>query len=176
MGIREKDRYALFCKMINILDEGFSYIAEYDSLLHDYNGVILFQAESQIIKAVGNKPGITASELSRIFNKTKSACSQLIRKLKKKGWIRQEINETNNREYKLYLTDEGKVIYVNHQQFEKSCYARTFQMLNEFSEEDMSIYIKVQQQLNKAFEMDVAESKHRLTALSFVTESQHETS
>ena len=59
----------------------------------------LYQAESQIIKAVGDQPGITASELSREFHKTNSACSQLIRKLKKKEWIRQERNEKNNREY-----------------------------------------------------------------------------
>ncbi len=49
--------------------------------------------QSLRLSTVGDQPGITASELSREFHKTNSACSQLIRKLKKKEWIRQERNE-----------------------------------------------------------------------------------
>ena len=48
------DRYGRFCKMIEELDRGVELIEEYDSLLHDYNGVMLFQAESQLIKAIGD--------------------------------------------------------------------------------------------------------------------------
>lgn len=155
----ENKRYELFCELLNTVDEGVDYIDEYDSLLHDYNGAVLFQAESQIIKAVGNQPGITASELAKIFNKTNSACSQLIRKLKKKGWISQQRNENNNREYNLYLTEDGKAIYKNHEAFENACYIRTYRMLAEISEEEMKTYIRIQKQLNKAFQMDVEESR-----------------
>lgn len=153
-------RYGLFCELLEIMDEGFDYIEEYDSLLHNYNGTILFQAESQIIKAVGNQPGITASELARSFKKTNSACSQLIRKLKKKNWIVQERNEENNREYKLYLTDEGKVIYKNHEEFERACYVRAYHMLDKVGEDELRTCIQVQKRLNKAFELDVEESRH----------------
>ena len=108
--MEEKTRYKLFLDMINEIDEASGLIEEYDSQLHDYNGVILYQAESQFIKLIGNNPGISAAECARIFNKTVSACSQLVKKLKKKGWITQERNEQNNRGYNLYLTEEGKVI------------------------------------------------------------------
>lgn len=157
MGVDK--RYELFCELLKTMDEGVDAIDEYDSLLHDYQGTILYQAESQIIKAVGDQPGITASELSREFHKTNSACSQLIRKLKKKEWIRQERNEKNNREYNLYLTDEGKVIYKKHEDFENACYERTYHMLDEISEEEMRTYIRIQNQLNRAFKLDVEESR-----------------
>jgi len=157
MGVDK--RYELFCELLKTVDEGVDAIDEYDSLLHDYHGTVLYQAESQIIKAVGDQPGITASELSREFHKTNSACSQLIRKLKKKEWIRQERNEKNNREYNLYLTDEGKVIYKKHEDFENACYERTYHMLDEISEEEMRTYIRIQNQLNRAFKLDVEESR-----------------
>ena len=152
MGVEK--RYELFCELLKTLDEGVDAIEEYDSLLHDYRGTVLYQAESQIIKAVGDQPGITASELSRVFDKTNSACSQLIRKLKKKEWIRQERNEKNNREYNLYLTEEGKVIYKKHEEFENA-----YHMLDGISEEEMRTYIGIQKQLNRAFKLDVEESR-----------------
>lgn len=157
--MENKERYELFRAVIDALDEGVTAITEYDGLLHDYNGVILYQAESQIIKVVGNQPGITASELAKIFNKTSSACSQLIRKLKKKGWLQQKRNENNNREYNLTLTKEGKIIYKHHQEFEDACYERTFSMLKGISIEDMRAYIKIQRCLNQAFLLDVEESR-----------------
>ena len=84
----EKDeRYSLFCQMIDQLDRGAYLIEKYDSLLHDYYGAVLFQAESQMIKAIGDAPGITAAALAEKFDKTPSACSQLVRKLKAKGFI-----------------------------------------------------------------------------------------
>lgn len=80
-------RYDLYCQMINELDEGSRFIQEYDSIPHDYGAAVLYQAESQIIHLVGRIPGITAREIAEVFKKTPSACSQLIRKLREKGWI-----------------------------------------------------------------------------------------
>lgn len=152
-------KYALFCQMMDELDAGVSLINEYDSLLHDYGGVIMFQAESQLIKSIGEHPGITASELAKFFGKTASACSQLIRKLKHKGWVIQERNENNSREYNLTLTAEGKEIYERHQKFENFCYQRAFDTLSDVSTEEIESYIKIQKHLNTAFALDVSESK-----------------
>lgn len=145
--------------MLEEMDICVSLINEYDSLLHNYGGVVMFQAESQMIKAIGNKPGITASELAKIFNKTNSACSQLIRKLKQKNWVMQIRNKENSREYNLSLTPEGKDIYKKHHEFETRCYERTFKMLDGVSEEEMECYLKIQTKLNQSFQLDIRESK-----------------
>lgn len=152
-------RYQLFIRLLDAFDQGCALTEEYDALLHDYNGVILFQAESQMIKMIGNHPGITASEISKTFDKTSSASSQLIRKLKKKGWVRQQRNKDNNRQYNLFLTEEGDAIYRNHQQFEQACYQRTFQGLTVFSQEQLETYIAIQHRLNQSFQLDVEESR-----------------
>lgn len=79
------ERYDLYCKLLYELDEGCRLIVNYDSVPHNYGSATLYQAESQIIHLVGHRPGITASEIAAIFKKTPSACSQLIRKLRKKS-------------------------------------------------------------------------------------------
>lgn len=152
-------RYESFCKAIDELDRGVSLINEYDALLHDYGGEKMFQAESQMIKAIGSSQGVTAAELSEKFGKTASACSQIIRKLKNKGWVLQRRNPQNSREYHLFLSENGLEFFEKHREFEEACYRRTFGMLEDVSEAEIQAYIKVQQRLNKAFAIDVEESK-----------------
>ena len=42
-------KYELFCTALDSLDRGTALINAYDALLHDYGGVVLFQAESQTV-------------------------------------------------------------------------------------------------------------------------------
>lgn len=153
-------RFEIFCHMLEELDHSVYLIDEYDKLLHDYNGEVMFQAESQMIKTIGDFPGITASQISKKFGKSTSSSSQIIRKLKNKGWVRQTRNELNSREYNLFLTEAGKGIYDKHRDFEQKCYNRTFEMLSDVTNEEMESYIKIQKRLNKSFEIDVEESKN----------------
>ena len=157
--MQKDNRNELFLELITEFDMGWNYVNEYNALLHDYHGVVLYQAESQFINKIGKNPGITITELSKIYNKSVSACSQLMRRMKKKGWLYQERNQNNNREYQLYLSKEGEVVYKNHLRFEERCYNRTLYMLDEFSEEQVKSYIAIQKQLNKAFAVDVEESR-----------------
>jgi len=152
-------RYKMYKEMINYLDQGCQLINDYDSMPHDYGNAILYQAEAQLIRIVGAKPGITAGEIASLLYKTSSACSQLVRRLRKKGWIEQTRNPENNRIYNLTLTDEGWDIFKGHEKFEKRCYLRSYENLSEFSDDDFQKYIQIQKKLNETFTIDVEESK-----------------
>ncbi|MBS6955760.1 MAG: MarR family transcriptional regulator [Enterocloster asparagiformis] len=155
----DEERFSLFCELVDSFDVGCKYVNDYNSLLHDYNGVVLYQAESQFIHKIGQEPGITITELAVYFDKTRSACSQLMRRMKDKGWLSQTRNRDNNREYNLFLTEEGQKIYNYHLKFEEACYRRSARMLDEFSEAEMETYIRIQKKLNESFKLDVEESK-----------------
>ena len=62
-------RYTIYHEMIDELDESYRLMHEYDSMIHDYGTAVLYQAESKIIHLVGERPGITAVELSAILGK-----------------------------------------------------------------------------------------------------------
>lgn len=156
----DNERFNQICSLLDVFDEGCKYVEEYNSLLHDYNGIILYQAESQFIRKIGDKPGITITELSEYFGKTKSACSQLMYRMKRKGFLIQKRNQKNNREYNLYLTGDGETLYQSHKVFERACYQRTARMLDEFTTEELEIYKKIQTKMNESFFLDVEESKN----------------
>ena len=98
------------------------------------------------------------TELADDFGKTRSACSQMVKKLRDKGWVEQVRNKENNRVYNLFLTEEGMSIFRNHAQFEYQCYKRGFEGLKSFTYEELEIYLAIQRKINESFQRDVEES------------------
>ena len=144
-------------------DAAFELTTEYDSLPHYYGNCVLYQAEAYMLSAIGNTPGITTSELAKKMSKTMSACSQVIKKLVNKGLVIQEKNAANKRVYNLSLTDDGKRICKSHVDFNRVCRAQTFEMLTDFSDEELTTAIRVQHALNKAYQKDVELTKRDFT-------------
>ena len=68
-------------------NEAYDLMYEYDALPHQYGENTLYQAEAHTVDLIAAHPGITATDLAEILRKTVSASSQIIRKLRTKGWV-----------------------------------------------------------------------------------------
>lgn len=148
----------LFNEMIEVIDQGYDLIEEYDNHSHQFDGILLYPVETHIIKIIGNHNGITTSEIANTLKRTVSACSQILKKLEKKELIVKEKNPNNNRKYHLYLTEKGKIIFLQHNQMEKDILKRYYQNMKILSDEEMKIYIKIQKLLNQEYMQDIEES------------------
>ena len=146
----EQQREALLGQIWAAQDEAYDLMYEYDSLPHRYGAHILYQSEAHIIDLIGEHPEITVTELAAILKKTPSACSQIVRKLRAKGWVEQVRNAENNRIYNLYTA------------FNQSCQEATFQLLSNFSPEELEHHLMVQRKLNEAYQDDVRRSRDYL--------------
>lgn len=140
-------------------DEAYDLMEEYDSLPHRYGETVLYQAEAYIVNWIGRIPDITITQLAEQLKKTPSACSQIVRKLVDKGLVIQERNPQNKRLYNLRLTEDGETVYREHIAFNEYCQSITFDMLAGFTEEELEIYLKIQNQINQAYQGDIARSK-----------------
>ncbi|WP_251449085.1 MarR family winged helix-turn-helix transcriptional regulator [Vermiculatibacterium agrestimuris] len=156
-----RNRQELLKKVWDAQDEAYELMVEYDSLPHHYGEAILYQAEGEIIDLIAIHPGVTITDLGNILKKTASACSQIVRKLREKGWVEQTRNRENNRVYNLTLTETGMQIYQGHQAFTQNCRDITFELLGDFSEEELETYLRVQEKLNEAYHGDVKRSRER---------------
>ena len=154
-------RRALLNQIWAAQDVAYDLMQEYDSMPHQYGENTLYQSEAHIIDLIGEHPEITVTELAAILKKTPSACSQLVRKLREKGWVTQVRNDKNNRVFNLYLTEGGQRIYQDHTDFNRSCQAATFQLLDSFSTEELEHHLMVQRKLNEAYQQDVLRSHQR---------------
>lgn len=159
----ENRRKELLQKLWSAQDEAYELMAEYDSLPHTYGSVVLYQAEALVVNLIGEHSDITITELGSILKKTASACSQIVRKLKSKGLVEQVRNESNNRQLNLRLTDAGKQIYLDRLSLNLECQNILFQMLREFSDEEIAHHIAVQERINQAYRGDIDRSKISVT-------------
>ncbi len=64
---------------------------------------------------VGDRPGTTQSDLIAHFRRDKGQVAKIIRGLRERDLVRSEVDETDRRAQKLYLTSEGQRIRVEIQ-------------------------------------------------------------
>ena len=159
----EQQREALLGQIWAAQDEAYDLMYEYDSLPHRYGAHILYQSEAHIIDLIGEPPEITVTELAAILKKTPSACSQIVRKLRAKGWVEQVRNTANNRQVMLRLTPAGEHVYRDHAAFDKQCQALTFRRLEGFTEAELATYLSIQRRINEAYADDVRRSREYFT-------------
>lgn len=91
-------------------------------------GDFLTRTEIHAIMAIGNQPGINITSLADFLKLTKSAISQIIRKLSEKNLVEKYRNDNNDKEVLLCLTPKGRVAYLGHEQF----HAKFDELFNQF--------------------------------------------
>lgn len=145
----------LFNTMIEVIDQSYDLINEYENKTHQFENTMLYPMETSIIKIIGIHPGITVSEISIMLNHTVSACSQILKKIEQKNLIIKEKNKDNNRKYHLYLNDEGKKVFIKHQDMENNMLDRYYQDMINISDDEIETYIKIQKILNNEYIKDL---------------------
>ena len=88
-----------------------------------------------------------------------------MRKLKSKGFVEQIRNPGNNRLYNLELTKEGAEVFQAHIKFNQECQKKTFDRLQNFTDEELMIHLRVQQKLNEAYRDDVRRSREQFAKI-----------
>ena len=157
--MNDEKRRELLEQIWNQQNQAYDLMCEYDAMPHRYGACMLYQAQAHMIDLIAQYPDITAADLAVILRKTPSACSQTLRKLREKGLVEQLRNTANNRQYKLQLTESGQALYRDHAAFSADCQQRTFDRLAEFTEEELALYLRVQQRINEAYADDVRRSR-----------------
>ena len=157
--MEELSREELLRKVWSLQNDAYSLMFEYDSMPHRYGEFMLYQAEAHMVDLIALYPDITVTDLALILRKTASACSQTVRKLREKGLVEQLRNRANNRQFKLRLTERGQMLYKEHAAFTDDCQQKTFAKLDEFSEQELALYVRVQNRINEAYVDDLRRSR-----------------
>lgn len=68
----------------------------------------LSSAQLWMMWELSKAPGLRVSELAKILSIHASTCSNMLDKIQKKGFVRRDRSESDQRNVHLYLTEEGK--------------------------------------------------------------------
>ncbi|MFZ5568806.1 MAG: MarR family winged helix-turn-helix transcriptional regulator [Thermodesulfobacteriota bacterium] len=116
-------------------------ITELEKTPYDFGvGEKLYPSEIHTIQAIGNNSGINVTELAKNLGITKGGASQMISKLKKRGFINKVRSMENDKEVLLILTAKGQTAYNGHEQFHADLYIDFVAYMNDISREQIDIF------------------------------------
>jgi DNA-binding MarR family transcriptional regulator len=95
-------------------------------------------------------PGITATQLSKIWHKSKSAISQTIKKLIESGYVEKRYMENNEKTARLYVTEKGKRLSSVHKAYDIADITQTTAyLIEQCSEADLEAFYRIVEQYTK---------------------------
>ena len=147
------ERYEKFLEMMRLIIRSKDLINCYENIPRTYGSPdILYQGECHTIQAIGDDPEISITEIAKQMNKTKSASSQLIDRLVRKGFVLKSPSPHNNRSCVLSLTPLGEQVYQFHKKFDSESYHSILESLSQFSLEDLETFVQIQTAINQKLE------------------------
>lgn len=112
---------------------------------HDYGtGAAYTSVEVHTLKHIADHTGITVTELSRDYGKTKGAVSQILKKVEGKGLIYREMDPDNENRFHLFLTEKGKELDEAHRRYDEVGFGESMDLVREqFSEDEINTAFSV---------------------------------
>lgn len=120
-------------KIIKDADILYEFVLKYSASMNlatDYGtGDRLNMVEAHLLTYIEEHPGITGSELAKLWNRTKGAISQQMKKLVDRGFVVREKQPGNAKNILLYVTDKGRSISLAHKMHDYADITHTLQDL-----------------------------------------------
>mgnify|MGYP000930056678 CR=1 FL=1 len=138
-------------------DELYQFVvryAEYINQAKDYgNGILISMVEVHTLTMIDNNPGVTVSNLAKMWNRTKGTVSLNVKKLEKRGLIYRRLENGNKKTVHLYCTESGKELSMLHMQYDIQNIEQTQkQLLVNCSANEVEAFYKVLHHYNKLFD------------------------
>ena len=138
----------IYAQLSQRADLVYSFVTVYNSYineLRDYGtGMLINMVEVHTLTMIADHPGITVSELSVMWSRTKGAVSQNVTRLEKKGLITRQRDEKNAKIVHLYVTGEGERLSTAHKLYDNMDIMQTQRdLLQSCSLEEVDSFYKV---------------------------------
>ncbi|WP_243545671.1 MarR family winged helix-turn-helix transcriptional regulator [Pseudodesulfovibrio tunisiensis] len=95
--------------------------------------------EIHCLNAIGQQKGINIKTIGDVLGVTKSAASQMVGKLEKKGFVKKEKALDNDKEILTYLTAEGWNAFNAHKEFHERHLETLVKQLDEFPDTQLAV-------------------------------------
>ena len=150
MGERTMERNALMERLFDVFLASIRYSKRYDSSPRSYGTEdVLYAEECHTLELIGKYEGITITEIARRVGKTKSAISQMVDRLIKKGLLEKQPNPESERTVLLKITPKGEIVFRYHAQYDRDQFDKLCEQLEGFSNRELATYMEIQREIIK---------------------------
>lgn len=144
-------------KLVEKADLLYKFVLLYSSYLsssRDYGtGNIVSMVEVHTLTYIYDNPGVTVTQLAEYWKRTKSAISQMVGKLEKRGFVIRKTSKTNRKIIELYVTEEGRRLSAAHKAYDLIELSHTLEdLLKTCTYEEIDTFYKVLNSYIQLFE------------------------
>lgn len=137
-----------YTELSRCADELYEFVMRYNDYIyraHDYgNGDPIKMVEVHTLSMIEDHPGISVSELAKLWKRTKGTVSVNVTALEKKGYIYRQKEGENAKVVHLYPTPEGVELSTIHKVYDNLEIVQTqADLLKSCSREDLDSFYKV---------------------------------
>ncbi len=133
-----------------ILYHNFIY-AKHSYDVEDFNMI-----EMHTLTYIDDTPGVTATELAKMWHKSKSSISQIIKKLTEAGYLEKRFSENNEKNAHLYATEKGSRLSNIHKAYDVADITQTASHLEEHcSREDLDAFYRIVEEYVKLLKSEL---------------------
>lgn len=136
--------------------------AQYRSLPHRYGDITLFAAEVHMLRDICRAGITTVSEIAEENNCSKSAVTQLINRLQKKGLVQKTRAENDRKKNLISLTEEGKRIHAIHEEMDINVYHKHWNVLGSLTQDEIARFSMFFKQLRNEYALMTQEAREEL--------------
>lgn len=126
----------------------YNFVIQYYNYIyanHGYGSELEFtMMEIHTLTHIEDNPGLTITELAKIWCKTKSAVSQTVKKLVDQELVERRYAEHNSKSVLLYATEKGKRISCVHKAYDVADITQTTSyLISRCGEADLGAFFRV---------------------------------
>jgi DNA-binding MarR family transcriptional regulator len=131
----------------------FIYLTmEFEGTIRTYGtNVDIHGSEIYLMKNIADHEASHISELARILGVSKSAVSQMVFRLKKKGLAYKETDPENRTRYLVKLTEKGKAAHARHMRLRHEIFTTFLDDLEMFNDDEVEQFTGFIDRIRKFF-------------------------
>lgn len=117
---------------------------------HTYENENFNMMEIHTLTYIDDSPGITATELSKKWHKSKSAISQVVKRLVGCGYVEKRYKENNEKSVCLYVTEKGQRLSSIHKAYDVADITQTTSyLIEQCGESDLDAFYRIIEKYNE---------------------------
>lgn len=140
-------------------DKLYEFVILYHNYIyahHTYENENFSMLEIHTLTYIEDSPGITATELAKIWHKSKSAISQVIKKLVDSGYVEKRYKENNEKSVCLYVTEKGQRLSSVHKAYDVADITQTTSyLIEQCGEADLDAFYRIIETYNELLKSDL---------------------
>lgn len=140
-------------KLCDLFNQIVNQYGKLEKATHSFGlNIPLHLSDTHTIVAIGRHSNINIVNLSHLQGISRSAASQMVSKLVKRGFVKKEVSPKTNNEVFLTLTETGETVFRAHEEQHQWLQKKLAEIFEQYPEDTIDILMNIGMDIQNIWE------------------------